>query len=92
MWDWQRILSVAVVIVILVVRFESFPRVSDFWGTLISRMFPVALAIACIWFPDSFDEFFDRPSPPKLIPVLGWLVLLVYLAVYFIQWRLFARG
>jgi hypothetical protein len=87
MWDWQRILSSVIVIVILVIRYESFQRVSDFWGTLPIRMIPVALSIACIWFPDAFDEFFDRRSPSALIRVMGWIVLVLYLGVFLVQRR-----
>jgi hypothetical protein len=87
MWDWQRILSSVIVIVILVIRYESFQRASDFWGTLPIRMIPVALSIACIWFPDALDEFFDRRSPSALIRVMGWVVLVLYLGVFLVQWR-----
>ena len=39
------------------------------------------LPLACIWFPDASADFIggriDRESPPRLVFILGWIVLLV---------------
>lgn len=89
MWDWQRIASLVVGITIVFIRFESFRRVSDFWGTLLNGMFPVGLAILCIWYADDVDDWFGNPTPfPRsLYQVAGWFVLILYLGINFVHWR-----
>jgi energy-coupling factor transporter transmembrane protein EcfT len=87
MWDWQRVLSLMIAIVIVVIRFESFQRVSDYWGTLLSSMFPVGLALLGIWYGDELD---DRQTsvPSWLVKAVGWLVLIIYLSVFILLWRI----
>ncbi len=87
MWNWQRVLSLVIAIGIVVIRFESFRSVSDFWGTVLLSMFPVVLALLGIWYGDEFD---DRTTafPTWLVKAAGWVVLIIYLAIFILRWRI----
>lgn len=85
-WDWQRILSLVVAIIYLVIGFWIFPpkSVTDLTATILLRIIGLTFPLACIWFGDEMGEYggsFFRPitkaSPGGLVRAGGWLLLLL---------------
>jgi hypothetical protein len=56
--------------------------------TFIRTLFGCAIVLACIWCSEAMGDFtttwlrgrISRPSPPALVWLLGWIVLLIPLA------------
>jgi hypothetical protein len=54
------------------------------WAFALTLVGGALLPLALIWFPEFFGGLtgwgtrapVDRPSPPKLVPAMGWLLLL----------------
>ena len=74
--QWQRVISFLLAGAYVI---SAFAR-SDLIAGVEMSLF-CALALGCIWFPDTLGEYMagriTDPSPPVLVNLLGWVVLLV---------------
>lgn len=63
------------------------------WSGAAALLIPLAVPLGLIWFPGTISRsggwgrrFMDRPTPPPAIRALGWVFLLVPLAVFALRW------
>ena len=88
----NRIFCLIVLAAIIVIRFLEFRPVSAFWGTLLLPVIPIGLAALCIWYGDEGEDWFgiETAFPRWAYRAVGWFVLLLYLAIDFVRWRMIA--
>ena len=86
--DWQRIVSLLVAIVYLLVSPILFPANtwSHLMADIIMRILSLAFPLACIWFADDLGEYcrdgtlfpeITTPSPGRFVRLGGWILLLL---------------
>lgn len=96
-WDWQRIVSLAIAIIYLVIDVLAFrPRSStDLITTILLMLIGLAFPLACIWFGDEVGEYtgplwrpITKTTPGGLVRLGGWMLLLLPVITGLIVWRL----
>ena len=63
------------------------------WAGAAALLIPLAIPLGLIWFPGTISRGegwgrrpLDRPTPPLAIRALGWVFLLVPLAIFTLRW------
>jgi hypothetical protein len=84
---WERLLSLAVAIIdLLVVAWALAPESPpELAVTIIVMALPLVFFLACIWFSDDMAEYYagsflrptTGPSSPTLVRLGGWVLLLL---------------
>ena len=95
--DWQRIVSLAVAIIYLVISIWAFrPRFSaNLITTILLMLVGLAFPLACIWFGDEVGEYagplwrpITKTTPGGLVRLGGWMLLLLPVIIGLIVWSL----
>jgi hypothetical protein len=97
LWDWQRIVSLAVAIIYLVISIWALrPRSSTkLITTILLMLIGLAFPLAFIWFGDEVGEYagplwrpITKTTPGALVRLGGWMLLLLPVIVGLILWSL----
>lgn len=87
--DRPQLLSILIALGCLVVMEQR-----EGWAGVLALLFPLALALAMIWYAGSISRAIGRgwglrravrPAPPAAIRALGWVLLLTPLLVLLLQ-------
>ena len=96
-WDWQRIVSLAIAIIYLVIDIWAFrPKSStDLIATILLMLIGLAFPLAFIWFADEVGEYagplwrpITKTTPGNLVRLGGWMLLLLPVIIGLIVWSL----
>ena len=94
--DWQRVASLIVAMVYVVVSPILFPANSwsHLMADIIMRILSLAFPLACIWFADDLAEYYQdgtlfpritTPSPGRFVRLGGWILLLLPVLLFLLM-------
>jgi len=94
--DWQRVASLIVAMVYVVVSPILFPANSwsHLMADIIMRILSLAFPLACIWFADDLAEYYQdgtlfpritTPSPGRFVKWGGWILLLLPVLLFLLM-------
>lgn len=90
--DLQRLLSALIALAYLQAMWAR-----EGWAGALALLVPLAIPLGMIWYAGTLSRGagrnwglrrIDRPTPPAAIRALGWIFLLVPLAIHALRWLL----